>query len=174
MTYLTSSLSDLRQDILDVCSCIRSTCAELYHFYADLFVNDRAAFLFWKRVAMGEENHAKEFTLIAKLKRQKIIHSFQSDLIDAEIALFYLQSLIEKTRQNPPSLEDALSTSIKLEEKLSRFHLQNLVEFTDPSFRKQFTKMIQTDQERIESFRKAYEQLVAPQSDSSFQCDLTL
>ena len=83
MTYLTSSLSDLRQDILDVCSCIRSTCAELYHFYADLFVNDRAAFLFWKRVAMGEENHAKEFTLIAKLKRQKIIHSFQSDLIDA-------------------------------------------------------------------------------------------
>ncbi len=164
----------MKQDILEVCRDIRLKCAELYHYYADLFVNDRAALLFWKRIAMGEENHAKEFTLIAKLRRQNIIHSFQCDQIDAEIALVYLGSLIEKARQNPPSLADALSISIRLEEKLSRFHLQNIVKFTDPSFRKQFTRVIQAVQERIASFRKAYEQLVAPQPDNSFQCDLTI
>jgi rubrerythrin len=90
------------------------------------------------------------------------------------IAFVYLRSLIEKTKQNPPSLAEALNTSIKLEEKLSRFHLQNIVKFADSCFRKQFTKVIQAEQERIASFRKAYEQLVAPLSDNSFQCDLTI
>ncbi len=174
MTSLTNSLSNLRQDILEVCRDIRLTCAELYHYYADLYVLDRAAFIFWKRIAMGEENHAKEFTLIAKLKRQNIIHTVGSDPIDAEIALIYLRSIIEKTRQNPPSVEEALSTSIKLEEILSPFHLQNIVAFTDSSFRKQFTKVIQAEQERIATFRKAYEQLVPPRLDYCFQCDLTI
>ncbi len=174
MTYSTNSLSNLRRDILEVCRDIRLMCAELYHFYADLFVDDRAALLFWKRIAMGEENHAKEFSLIAKLRRQNIIQSFGSDSIDAEIALVYLRSVIDKTRQNPPSIAEALSTSIRLEEKLSRFHLQNIVKFADPSFRRQFTKVIQAEQERIASFRKAYEQLVVPKPDSSFQCDLTI
>jgi len=174
MTNLTSNLSKGPQDILDVCRDIRLICAELHHYYADLFVNDRAALLFWKRTAMGEENHAKEFTLIAKLRRQNVIHSFRSDLLDAEIALIYLQSLLERIKQNPPSLAEALSSSIKLEEKLSRFHIQNIVKFSDSSFRKQFSKVIRADQERIASLRKAYEELLAPQPDSSFQCDLTI
>lgn len=174
MTNLTSSLRNGSQDILDICRDIRLLSAELHHYYADLFVNDRAALLFWKRTALAEENDAKEFALIAKLRRQKVIHSFRSDLLDVEIALIYLRSLIERTKQNPPSLAEALSTSIKLEEKLSRFHLQNIVIFADSSFRKQFTRVIQSDEARIASFRKAYEQLVAPQPDHSFQCDLTI
>jgi rubrerythrin len=174
MTNLTKSLSAGTQDILDVCREIRLVCAELHHYYADLFVNDRAALLFWKRIAMGEENHAKEFDLIAKLRRQNLVHSFRSDLLDAEIALIYLRSLIERTKQNPPSLAEALRTSIKLEEKLSPFHLQNIVKFVDSSFRKQFTGLIQAEQERIASLRKAYEKLLAPASDNSFQCDLTI
>jgi hypothetical protein len=168
------SLNNGTQDVLDVCRDIRLMCAELHHYYADLFVGDRAAMLFWKRTALGEENHAKEFDLIAKLRRQKIIHSIHCDLIDAEIALIYLQSLIEKTKQIFPSFAEALETSIKLEEKLSRFHLQNIVKFADPSFCNQFTKVIQADQERIALFKKTYEELEARRQDNSFQCDLTI
>jgi hypothetical protein len=171
---MTYSLSNGSQDILDVCRDIRLACAELHHYYADLFVEDRASLLFWKRTALGEENHAKEFTLIVKLRRQHVIKSFRSDLLlEAKIALIYLQSIIERAKQNPPSFAEALKTSIDLEEKLSRFHLQNVVKFTDPCFPKQFTGLIQADQERITSFRKAYDQLLSPQPDNSFQCELT-
>jgi hypothetical protein len=168
----TKSLSNGAQDILDVCRDIRLMCAELHHYYADLFVDVRSALLLWKRTALGEKNQAKELAVIANHRCQKVIHSFRRELLDAEIALIYLRSLIERTKHNPPSLVEALKTSIKLEEKLTRFNIQNIMEFTGNSLSKQFTKVIQVEQERIASFRNAYKQLVAPQLDNSFQCDL--
>ena len=171
---MTEILSKGTQDILEVCRDIRFMCAELHHYYAELFVEDRAALLFWKRTALGEENHAKEFDLIVKLRRQHVIKSSRSDLLlDAKIALIYLQSIIERTKQNLPSFAEALKTSVNIEEKLTRFHLQNIVTFSDPCFPKQFTRLIQAEQERKESFKKAYDQLLTHQPDNGFQCDLT-
>jgi rubrerythrin len=109
---------------------------------------------------MEEENNAKEFALIAKLRRQNVIQSLRVDLVDAEIALIYLQTLLDRIKENPPSPEEALRTSIKLEEKLSPFQLNNIVEFTDPSFQKLFAVVVKADQDRITIFRKAYDLLV--------------
>ena len=77
-------------------------------------------------------------------------------------------------RELGASSREGSRVSIKLEEKLSRFHLQNIVKFADPSFCNQFTKVIQADQERIALFKKTYEELEAPRQDNSFQCDLTI
>lgn len=160
MAELTASIKDGTQDVLEVCQNIKLKCAELHHYYAELFMDDRESLLLWKRTAMEEENNAKEFALIAKLRRQNVIHSLRVDLVDAEIALIYLQTLLDRIKENPPSPEEALRTSIKLEEKLSPFQLNNIVVFTDPSFEKLFTVVAKADQDRITIFRKAYDQLV--------------
>lgn len=160
MVKLTASIKDGTQDVLEICQNIKLKCAELHHYYAELFKDDRDSLLLWKRTAMEEENNAKEFALIAKLRRQNVIHSLRVDLVDAEIALIYLQTLLDRTKENPPSPEEALRTSIKLEEKLSPFQLNNIVEFTDPSFQQLFAVVVKADQDRITIFRKAYDQLV--------------
>jgi hypothetical protein len=155
----TTSIMDGSQDVLEVCQGIKLMCSEIHHYFAEIFKDDRPTLLFWKRTAMEEENNAKEFALIAKLKRQNVINSLRVDLIDAEIALIYLRTLLERLKKDPPSPEEALRTSIKLEEKITPYHLNNIVEFADPSFRKLFSAALLADQDRIIIFRKAYEQL---------------
>jgi hypothetical protein len=157
---ITTSIMEGTQDVLEVCQSIKLMCAEIHHYFAEIFKDDRPTLLFWKRTAMEEENNAKEFALISKLRRQKVIHSLRIDLVDAEIALLYLRTHLERMKANPPSPEEALRTSIKLEEKITPYHLNNIVEFADPSFRKLFAAAVLADQDRIIFLRKAYDQLI--------------
>jgi hypothetical protein len=159
---ITTSILEGTQDVLEICQSIKLMCAEIHHYFAELFKDDRPTLLFWKRTAMEEENNAKEFALIAKLKRQNVIHSLRVDLVDAEITLIYLRTLLERMKENPPSPEEALRTSIRLEEKITPYHLNNIVEFADPSFRKLFTAALMADQDRIIFFRNAFDQLIGP------------
>jgi hypothetical protein len=156
---ITTSIMDGTQDVLEVCQSIKLMCADIHHYFAELFKDDRPTLLFWKRTAMEEENNAKEFALIAKLKRQNVIHSLRVDLVDAEITLLYLRTLLERMKENPPSPEEALRSAIRLEEKITPYHLNNIVEFADPSFRKLFAAALMADQDRIIIFRKTYDQL---------------
>ena len=84
------------KDILEICQEIELSCAELYHYFAELFKNDRATLLFWRKAAMEVENHAKRFALILKLRRQNIVQSVHLDTVEAEITLIYVKSFIEK------------------------------------------------------------------------------
>jgi hypothetical protein len=156
---IKTSIMEGSQDVLEVCQSIKLMCAEIHHYFAEIFKDDRPTLLFWKRTAMEEENNAKEFALIAKLKRQNVIHSLRIDLVDAEIALIYLRTLLERLKKDPPAHDEALRTSIILEDKITPYHLGNILEFADPSFRKLFSAAILADQDRIIIFRKAYEQL---------------
>ena len=157
---ITTSIMEGSQDVLEVCQSIKLMCAEIHHYFAEIFKDDRPTLLFWKRTAMEEENNAKEFALIAKLRRQNVINSLRIDLVDAEIALLYLRTHLDRIKENPPSPEEALRTSVKLEEKITPYHLNNIVEFADPSFRKLFAAAVLADQDRIIFLRKAYDQLI--------------
>ena len=170
----TIALDNGMQDVLDVCQTIRIECAELHHYYSDLFGNDRTVMLFWKRTALEEESSAREFAICARLWRRKAIHSFRVDPLDAQIALIYVKSVAEKYRAIPPSPADALKSSISLEEKLARFQLHNIVKFTEPSFHRLFDRVKMADRNRIISFRKAYEELEKPDPDHGFQSDSIL
>ena len=152
-------LGDGTHDVLDLCQKIKFMSAELHHYFADLYKEDRSALLFWKRTAMEEENNAKEFALIAKLKRQNVVHSLRIDPVEAEVMYIYLQTLLEKMKELPPSPKEALITAIRVEEKLTPFHLNSIVQFSDRSFLKLFSAAILADQERIETFKNALERL---------------
>jgi hypothetical protein len=149
------------RDALDVCQKIKFMSAELHHFFADAFRDDRKTLLFWKRTAMEEENNAKEFALIGKLKRQNVIDSLRIDLVDAEVTLIFLETLLEKMKEHPPSPGEALKIAIRVEEKITPFHLGSIVRFSDPSFKKLFAAAMLSDQERIEIFRRAAEEHTA-------------
>jgi rubrerythrin len=147
------------EDVLEICEHIELACAELYHYFADLFKNERGDMLLWLKTAMEEENHAMQFTLIAKLKRQKIISSIQIDPVDAEITLIYIRSLIEKSKKTPPTQKEALQLAINLENKMAALHIENVITFVDPSYEITFLAISQSDRKHLESLQEAYDRL---------------
>jgi rubrerythrin len=149
------------KDVLEVCQAVEFACAELYHYFAELFKDDRDIFLLWLKTAMEEENHARLFALVAKLRRSNIVETIRIDLIDAEVALIYIRSMIDKVRENPPSLEEALRLAIELEEKLDGFMMGNVLGFADESHEKSFLAITNSDSHHVESLQQAYNKLMA-------------
>jgi rubrerythrin len=147
------------KDVLEVCQAVELTCAELYHYFAELFKDDRDSFLLFLKTAMEEENHARLFALVAKLWRSNIVESIRVELVDAEVALLYVKSLIKKVKKNPPSLEEALRIAIDLEKKLDGFLVENVIGFADETHEKSFLAITKADDKHLESLQVAYDRL---------------
>jgi hypothetical protein len=156
---LTAGIGSGTRDVLEICQEIELSCAELYHYFAELFKNDRATLLFWRKAAMEVENHAKRFALIMKLRRQNIVQSIHLDAVEAEITQIYVKSFVDKLMQYPPSQEEAIVKAFKLETKLSFLHLENIVTFADPSFEKSLTAIAQSDRKYMKPLIEAYMKL---------------
>jgi rubrerythrin len=149
-------------DVLEVCKNVELACAELYHYFADLFKDDRDSLLLWLKTAMEEENHAKLFALIGKLRRNNIIKSIQVDLVEVEVNLLYVRSLIERVKKDPPTLGEALLMAIDLEKKLDGFLMGNIIDFSDASYEKSFLAITNSDSRHIETLQDAYNRIPAP------------
>lgn len=158
---MTQSLGLGTKDVLEVCQTMEFACAELYHFFAELFKDDRDSFLLWLKTAMEEENHARLFALVAKLRRSNIVESVRIDLIDAEVALLYVRSMIDRVKQNPPTLAEALRIAIDLEKKLEGFMMENVIGFADKSHQNSFLAITNSDNGHVASLQAAYDRLVA-------------
>jgi len=147
------------KDVLEVCQEVEFSCAELYHHFADLFKDDRNMLLLWLKTAMEEENHARLFALVAKLRRSNIVETIRIDLIDAEVALLFVRSVIDKVKKTPPSLAEALKIAIDLETKLDGFMMGNVIEFADKTYEKSFLAITNSDNKHLESLQQAYSRL---------------
>lgn len=148
-------------DVLDVCQAVEMSCAELYHYFAGLFKDDRESFQLWLKTAMEEENHARLFGLIAKLRHKTVIESIRIELIDAEISLLYVQSLVDRVKMHPPSLEEALRIAIDLEKKMDGFMLEKIVVFADDSYERSFQAISNPGSRHVESLQEAYDRIIA-------------
>lgn len=144
-------------DVLELCQTLELACAELYHHFAELYKEDRDTLLLWLKTAMEEENHARLFALLAKLRRNNVVASIRVELVDAEVTLIYVRSLLEKVKKNPPALEEALRLAIDLERKMDPFMMENVVEFVDESYQKSFLAITNSDSRHVESLQAAYE-----------------
>ena len=158
---MTQSLGLGTKDVLEVCQTMEFACAELYHFFAELFKDDRDSFLLWLKTAMEEENHARLFALVAKLRRSNIVESVRIDLIDAEVALLYVRSMIDRVKQNPPTLAEALRIAIDLEKMREGFMMENVIGFADKSHQNSFLAITNSDNGHVASLQAAYDRLVA-------------
>jgi rubrerythrin len=158
---LTHSIGLGTKDVLEVCQTVEFTCAELYHYFAELFKDDRDIFLLWLKTAMEEENHARLFALVAKLRRNNIVESIRIDLVDAEVTLLFVRSVIDKVKKNPPSLVDALRLAIDLEKKLDGFMMGNVIDFADKTHERSFLAITNSDNKHVEALQVAYDKLCA-------------
>jgi rubrerythrin len=156
---VTQSIGMGTKDVLEVCQEVEFSCAELYHHFADLFKDDRNMLLLWLKTAMEEENHARLFALVAKLRRSNIVETIRIDLIDAEVALLFVRSVIDKVKKTPPSLAEALKIAIDLETKLDGFMMGNVIEFADKTYEKSFLAITNSDNKHLESLQQAYSRL---------------
>lgn len=149
------------KDVLEVCKAVELACAKLYHHFADLFKDHRENFLLWLNIAMEEENHARLFTLVERLRNDGIIESIQIDAVEAEVSLQYVRSLIKAVKNNPPSHEEALLLAIDLESKLDGFMVENVITFADESYEKLFLPITKADNKHLEALQQAYARITA-------------
>jgi len=168
---LTNTLGMGSKDVLEVCKAVELSCAELYYYFADLSKDDRESYLLWLKTAMEEENHARLFELVAKLRQNNIVGSIRTEQVDAEDTLLYVRSLIEKVRNRPPSQEEALRIAIDLEKMLDSFMLEKVIRFADQSYEKSFLAIANTDSRHLESLKEVYGRL--PESGRSHYHDTT-
>lgn len=161
MRTLTQSIGLGTKDVLEVCQAVEYSCAELYHYFAELFKDDRDSFLLWLKTAMEEENHARLFALVAKLRRSNIVETIRIDLVDAEVALLYVRSVIDRVKKTPPTLAEALRLAIDLEKKLDGFLVGNVIGFADQAHEKSFMAITNADNRHLESLQEAYNRVVA-------------
>jgi len=136
----------------DVCAKIEGLFAELYHYYSDVHKDHDDVSRMWKKTAMEEENHQKQFELAYRLR-----DDVGFDL-NADVDRFYrvhqkLNNLLEHVRQSPPDIVTALTRAIEMEESLADLHLAGSVYFHEESIRKMFQAMQAFDQDHIKSLR---------------------
>ncbi|MHB8058254.1 MAG: ferritin family protein [Desulfuromonadaceae bacterium] len=146
------------QILLEKCREIELLCKELYDYFAELYSDDNNAVHLWRKTAMEEQNHADQFTLALKL-RKDLPCTVLTDSARVESILSQLRIVIAKVKAEPPSLVDALNSAIKLEKHLSEFHIDCVASFENESYRKMFNAMMSSDNEHIESLQDQYNKL---------------
>jgi rubrerythrin len=135
-----------------ICAQNEQLCAELYHFYSDLFLDDLDVSRLWKKTAMEEENHQKQFELALRLVAEC---DFEPGY-DVERALnvnrkFIL--LLQHVRNNPPDLKTALHKAIEMEDAIADLHMDSAVKFKDKDTQDLFKAMFNADHGHMESLK---------------------
>jgi hypothetical protein len=148
----------------DLCAKIEGLCAKLYHYYSDIYIDNDDVSRLWKKTALEEENHQKQFELAFRLR-----NDIEFDL-NADIERIYrihqkLGSLLEHVRLNPPDLVTALTKAIEMEESLADLHVDISVGFHDENIRKMFQAMRDFDQDHIKSLRHCLVVIMLPESE---------
>lgn len=144
--------------MLDGCEDVENTVAEIYHFFADHFRDNAEIARFWRRTALEEENHARQVTLAKKTKDSIVwvsIEVWRRVFIMSK----QLRDTLERVRQSPPSLEEALIFSIASEEQIDHLHMTNAVLMKETSGNKLFVAMMNEDRKHGEWFKEALHQL---------------
>jgi rubrerythrin len=106
----------------------------------------------WKKTALEEENHQKQFELANRL-RNDLTFELNADIDQTYRIYSKLDNLLTHVRQNPPDIITALTRSIEMEEKLSHLHLESSVCFNDESIKKMFQSLSEHDCDHVKSLR---------------------
>lgn len=137
---------------LGICAQNEQLCAELYHYYSDLFHADPDVSRLWKKTALEEENHQKQFELALRLVAECDL-DLNNDLERAVSVNRKFTRLLQHVRTNPPDILSALRKAIEMEEAIADLHMGSAVRFRDQGFYDLFKAMFNADQGHIESLK---------------------
>jgi rubrerythrin len=148
----------------DSCARIEGMCAELYHFYSDLFQSHEEVSQLWKKTALEEENHQKQFELAGRL-RDVADFFVEADLERTYRVFNKLQILLKHVRNNNPDMVTAFSNAIEMEERLTDLHMESSVRFGNNSIKELFKAMRDFDQDHVKSLKHCLAILMLPKAD---------
>ena len=149
---------------LDLCAQNERLCAELYHYYSDLFCENPDVSRLWKKTALEEENHQKQFELAMRLCKECDFELTQ----DLERTLNVHQKfgrLLDHVRREPPNIVTALQKAIEMEEAISDLHMESVVRFKESSIHDLFHAMLQFDQGHVGSLKQMLAVVKLPQTE---------
>ena len=146
--------------VLEICRDIELACGELYNYYAEIFCNHEELAALWLKTAREEGNHARQFVLAINLQRQQVADSARIDGFTAKNMLNMIKTVYDGVRGKKPSMLEALSSAIKLEEKLQGCHMTTAVHFVEESHRQLFAAMMKADKDHIEALRRFHQRLL--------------
>lgn len=150
---------------LEVCMGIERLCAELYHFYSDLYADLPDAASLWKKTAMEEENHQKQFELALRLANDIDFDVSKDALNQAYSIQFKLMRFMEHIKQSSPKLETAVAKALEMEEKLADLHVHTALHFKDSSMQSMFKALSEADRDHVCDLERFQTILNLPHTD---------
>jgi rubrerythrin len=149
---------------LDQCIQIESLCAELYHYYSDLFRDNEEVSRLWKKTALEEENHQKQFELAYRL-REECEFEVKGNIERVKHIHQKFIRLLEHVRQNPPDIVTALQKAIEMEESIADLHMESAVRSRDAHIHDMFQAMRKFDQGHMEALNVMLAVMKLPQTE---------
>lgn len=149
--------------ILEICRDIELVNAELYRYFAEIFKGHAEMAALWHKTADEEANHARQFVLAIKMRRDVMVDSLAIDGGKAQETLKIVNAYYASVQKTPPTMLDALAAAIKIEKGLASFHMTTAVNFTEARHKKLFTAMMEADRDHLDALQKFHRDLSGTQ-----------
>jgi rubrerythrin len=146
--------------LIDTCRRIEGTLASLYTYFEELHRETPEIAAMWRKTAMEEENHMRQFELASKLPSP--ITEANVDVLAADQLLEQLRELDARMRRLAPPPVEALRTAIEVERSLARYHMHTIGSFGDPGTQKMFKAMMAADRGHAEALLQTLERPAPP------------
>jgi len=151
-----------RQNFLEVCMGIESLCADLYHYYSEIYIDIPEAAKLWKKTAIEEENHKKQFELAFRLMDDLEFDVSNISLNRAYTIQYKLLKLTTHVKSNKPELLVAVSKAVEMEAILADLHVHSALNFKDESMQKMFTALSEADRDHVSDMQRFHTILSLP------------
>jgi hypothetical protein len=161
-----SEMTDLmgRKIFLEICMGIERLCSELYNYYGDIYMDVPDASNLWRKTALEEENHQKQFELALRLINEVEFEVPEDSLKRAYSIQYKLLKLMNHIKSNKPDLETAVSKALEMEEKLADLHVQTSLTFKEESMQQLFMALSEADRGHVTDMKRYQTILHLPHS----------
>lgn len=139
---------------LDVCMGIEGLCADLYHHYSRIYEDIPEASSLWKKTALEEENHRKQFELAIRLWNETEFELLNDSMRHAYLIQFKMLQLTNQIKNSTPNLLIAISKAVEMEEKLADLHVQTALKFREDEMQQMFKALGEADNDHVAELQR--------------------
>lgn len=150
---------------LEICRGIERLCADLYHYYGDIYEAIPEAASLWKKTALEEENHQMQFELALRLMDETEFEVSKESLKRAFSIQSKLLKLTDHVKKVKPELLTAISGAVEMENQLANLHVHSAFIFKEESMQKLFKALSDHDCEHVEALQRYNTILHLPHSE---------
>lgn len=149
----TWSFEKLR--VLDLCQHIHKHAEELYQYLAEIHKDQGEIARIWGLLAVDKCNHSDTFKMASRMKGEGI----KDIAVTPETAtniLVKMKTILKGIKHKRPSVLDALSFAIKMEESLNSVHFRHVVTFVNEQDLEMITSPLRSNASVVHMITEEY------------------